>query len=197
MKTPTRKFAEQIGELVHSHLQDIANTLGVEQSAENARKIDLFVRAGKAIIREDDGIEIDHGLSEAEIAEIESFEDPLRFVAMTASMHASGLDDLKDGYIENAVEQFMASIVIGGVALGRMNIIPIEEISKRARVAAQKSHEKTYQEREKVRQYWLENIDKALNNSKAADILYKEFSLEHRTLAGYVSQFKKDILKKV
>lgn len=197
MKPPTRKFAEQLSELVHSELLNHVGKLGIDSTAENRRKVDLAIRAFNVLLDEEAGIKSARDLSATEIAEVEGFEDLFRGGAMVVCTWVAGRVALKEGDVESAVKSFSLALMMFGYNLGRTGSNQFEEIIRRAKLAAQKRHEKTYEERENVRQYWLANIDRTLNNTKAADILFKEFSLDHRTLAGYVAAFKRELLGKI
>jgi hypothetical protein len=191
------KFAKQFGDHVQAQLWDVARSHGIEEDPETFRKIRLFFKAGSALIDEEDGCQFEHEMTEAEMDEIESFDDPLRFTAMALAMHNAGVEQLNDGDPDQAVEGFTAALLIAGFGMGRMNIVPIDEITKRAKRAAQGRHKTTHAMRDEVRRYWLTSIDRKISNSKAADILVKEFPLEHRTLAGYIAEFKRELIEKV
>lgn len=63
--------------------------------------------------------------------------------------------------------------------------------SRDAAKAAAARHEETHKLKEEVFQYWRTNIDPAMSNEKAAELLRKQFPLSHRTLATYVASAKK------
>lgn len=192
----SRKCIEQFGEHVYSKLWEVAEQHGFPRNADTVRKLELFHRIAHDLVNEDNGLAPEFDLTDAQKAEIESLGWEFNAVAMSFVMLRGGLGFLSDGDIEAALDGVTSALMVAGWIGGAKGAPPSIEITRRAKISAAARHAQTYAKREEVRQYWLDHIDRRLSNAKAAEILFKKFDLEHRTLAGYVASFKRELLAK-
>lgn len=192
----SRKCIEQFGEHVYSRLWEVAEQHGFPRNADTARKLELFHRLANDLVNEEDGLAPEFDLTDAQIAELSALGWEFNAVAMSFVMLRGGLGFMSAGDIERALDGVTSALMVAGWIGGAKGAPPNIEITRRAKASAAARHAPTYEKREEVRQYWVDHIDRRLSNTKAADILFKKFDLEHRTLAGYVANFKRELLAK-
>lgn len=191
-----RKCIEQFGERVYSTLWELAERHGIPRNADTVRKFGLLHEASYDLVGEEKGMAPEFHRTDEEIAEIEATGVEFKSLAMAFLMLRDGMASLEVGDLEGAQDMMMVSLTMAGFGLGMAGIHLNVEITRRARKANAARHVPTYAKQEEIRQYWLDNIDRQMKNVDAADILFKVFDLEHRTLARYVARFKKELLAK-
>jgi hypothetical protein len=201
-------FAKQLLSAVNDQFDKTSEELGHPITEKYLRQLGVIGSAYSAIIAEELG-EVFHGDTSV-IKEIEVYSDTLNSLGMANVMIAIGSGTLKhisemnedsDITADDAVDNFLMAMEFLGYArfLNGMSVTDMvrKHISRQNSKAAKAGHRETEQIKDEARQFWLTTIDRALSNQKAADILIKRFPLEHRTLAGYVAEFKRELIEKV
>lgn len=206
MSNDIKGLVEEFAKDSEDTLWKNAHRLGLHKNKETFNLLSMNVLAIQMIICEDDGVEHPNArdFTPEEIASVEKFTKDTGGIAYSFAMHDSGSSALREGNYQEAIRLFSIALQSSGFSLGHIaerskmaisvSDLAMNYIKSANRSAAQVRHAKTHATKNEIRRYWTEQIDRTLSNAKAADMLLKEFPLEHRTLSTYVSEFKKELL---